>query len=154
MRRYYSYPYHSEPLNFPIEPIARRFSIVAIILCLALVFFNLGAHAILDPKKMAEHEMERISKDYYENYYYDNFIANLSEEDAAIAFTTYSEYGFPKIFLRELLLFDNGRHADSRSFFDGQYYCNTNHTSMQIVPKYPYGKKDYDILYSYECQWQ
>ena len=57
MRRYYSYPYQAEPLRFPVEPIARKFVAVAIFVCLFLVFFNLAAHAALDPKKMAENDI-------------------------------------------------------------------------------------------------
>ncbi len=154
MRRYYSYPYKAEPLHFPLEPFARGFSTVAIILCIILVFFNLGAHAILDPKRMAETEMESIAKDYYENYYYDQFIQNVPESDLAMAFQTYTDYGFPRVYLRELLLFDNSRHASSRAMFEGQYICNTNNTAIQIVPYAPFGKTDYRVNYFYDCSYQ
>ncbi|MBO7720505.1 hypothetical protein J6S35_02630 [Candidatus Saccharibacteria bacterium] len=154
MRRYYSYPYKAEPLHFPIEPIARKFTTLAIILCIGLVFFNLGAHAVFDPKKLAEDELQRLAKDYYENYYYDVFTQKIPESDYALAFTTYSEYGFPKTYLRELLLFDDGRNAKSRAYFDGQYYCNTNQTAIQIIPYPPYGRTDYEVKYTYDCEYQ
>lgn len=153
MRRYYSYPYKAEPLHFPIEPIARKFVTVAIILCLILVFFNLGAGVALDPKRMAESEMEKIAKDYYENYYYDEFISHVPDNEVNIAFATYTDYGFPRVYLRELLLFDEGRHAASRPFFEGNYVCNTNQTSIQIVPYAPFGKTDYRINYFYDCDY-
>lgn len=154
MRRYYSYPYKAEPLHFPIEPIARKFTTLAIILCIGLVFFNLGAHAVFDPKKLAEDELQRLAKDYYENYYYDVFTQKIPESDYELAFTTYSEYGFPKTYLRELLLFDDGRNAKSRAYFDGQYYCNTNQTAIQIIPYPPYGRTDYEVKYTYDCEYQ
>lgn len=154
MRRYYSYPYKAEPLHFPVEPIARKFTAVAIFVCIALVFFNLAAHAALDPQKLAESELEMISKDYYENYYYDLFTSKLPEEDYVVALTTYSEYGLPMVYLRELLLFDEGRHADSRSYFEGQYYCNTNRTGVRIIPHPPFGKTDYELKFTYDCEWQ
>ena len=154
MRRYYSYPYKAEPLHFPIEPIARKFTAVVIFVCIGLVFFNLGAHAVLDPKRLAESEMEMLAQDYYENYYYDLFTSQLPEEDYIVAFTTYSEYGFPIVYLRELLLFDDGRHAKSRPYFEGQYYCNTNRTGIRIVPHAPFGKTDYEVNYTYDCEWQ
>ena len=153
MRRYYSYPYKAEPLRFPLEPFARRFSTLVIILCLLLVFFNLGAHAILDPKRVAESEMEKISRDYYENYYYDKFVGSTPEEELGMAFQTYTEYGFPRVYLRELLLFDDSRHADSRAYFEGQYACNTNRTAIIIVPHAPFGKTDYEIQYLYDCEY-
>ena len=153
MRRYYSYPYKAEPLHFPLEPFARKFSTFAIILCLLLVFFNLGAHAILDPKRMAENEMQKIAKDYYENYYYDQFIQNVPENELDIAFATYTDYGFPRVYLRELLLFDNSRHASSRPYFEGQYTCNTNTTAIKIIPYAPFGKTDYEIEYIYDCKY-
>ena len=153
MWRYYSYPYKAEPLHFPLEPFARRFTTIAIILCLILVFFNLGAHAILDPRRIAENEMEKIATDYYENYYYDQFVQNVPENELSLAFTTYTDYGFPKVYLRELLLFDNSRHAASRAYFDGQYTCNTNTTAIQIIPYAPFGKTDYKINYIYDCKY-
>ena len=153
MRRYYSYPYQAQPLSFPAEPFARKFTTATIILCLALVIFNAGAHAVLDPKRVTMNKVEELTADYYENYYYDQFTDGMSDEDFAAAFMTYSEYGFPRVYLRELLLFDDGRHSDARAYFDGQYYCNTNHTSITIVPEYPYGKKDYHVNYDYECWW-
>ena len=153
MRRYYSYPYKAEPLNFPSEPFARTFSTIAIIACLFLVFFNAGAHIILDPKRVSMNKIEELARDYYENYYYDSFVSSIPEEDFDTAFITYSEYGFPRVYLRELLLFDDGRHEKDRAYFDGEYYCNTNHTSVTILPVFPYGKKDYEINYNYDCWW-
>ena len=153
MRRYYSYPYKAEPLNFPLEPFARKFTTIAIILCMALVFFNVGAHAVLDPKRVSINKIEELARDYYENYYYDSFVANLPEEDFQTAFTTYSEYGFPRVYLRELLLFDDGRHAADRAYFDGEYFCNTNHTSVIILPTAPFNKTDYTLKYEYDCWW-
>ncbi len=154
MRRYYSYPYKAEPLHFPVEPIARKFTAVAIFVCIGLVFFNLAAHAVLDPQKLAEGELEMLAKDYYENYYYDVFTNSLPDEDYLVAFTTYSEYGFPKVYLRELLLFDDGKHAESRPYFEGQYLCNTNRTSVTIIPYAPFGRTDYEVRYSYDCEWK
>ena len=153
MRRYYSYPHQAEPLHFPSEPLARGFATATIFLCIFLVLFNLVSHFIFDPQKVAERELASLAKDFYENYYYDNFTENLSDDQFATAFLTYSEYGFPKVYLRELLLFDNGRHEAARAYFDGQYYCNTNHTAIQITPYAPYGKTDYNVTYTYECNW-
>lgn len=153
MRRYYSYPEKAEPLSFPSEPIARFISTAAIIVCIGLVFLNVVFHFVFDPQKVVEREMEKITADYYENYYYDSFTENMSDEDFAMAFSTYSEFGFPRVYLRELLLFDDGRHEGSRSIFDSSYSCDTNHTSVQIYPKAPFGKKDYTVKYNYSCEW-
>ena len=95
-----------------------------------------------------------LAKDYYENYYYDVFTENLPEEDYLVAFTTYSEYGFPKVYLRELLLFNDAKHASSRGYFEGQYLCNTNRTGVTFIPYAPYGRTDYEIKYTYDCEWQ
>ena len=40
-----------------------------------------------------------------------------------------------------------------RGYFDGDYYCNTNHTYIQITPQPPYEKTDYTVEYKYDCQW-
>ncbi len=153
LKRYYSYPEKPEPLNFPIEPIAHKFAVGVICLCLVLVLGNMIAHFIFDPERAAKREMESLAKDYYENYYYDNFTANIPEDELEIAFMTYADYGFPPVYLRQLLLFDDERHADSRSYFTGQYFCNTNHTAVTFVPHAPYGKTDYTAKYEYECEW-
>ena len=153
LKRYYSYPEQPAPLIFPMEEIAHRFSVFVIILCLVLVFGNVIAHIVFNPETAAKRELERIAKDYYENYYYDIFTENTPEDELAIALQSYADYGFPPVYLRQLLLFDDGRHENSRPYFSGQYFCNTNHTSVIYMPYPPYGKTDYSIKYAYDCWW-
>ncbi|MBQ3309474.1 hypothetical protein IJG78_02240 [Candidatus Saccharibacteria bacterium] len=153
LKRYYSYPEQPEPLNFPVEPIAHGFSVFVILLCLFLVFGNAIAHVVFNPETAAKRELEKLAKDYYENYYYDSFTENTPESELAIAFQSYEDYGFPPVYLRQLLLFDDERHAESRSYFSGQYFCNTNHTSVTFLPHAPYGKTDYTVNYKYDCEW-
>lgn len=153
LKRYYSYPEQPEPLNFPVEPIAHGFAVLTIILCLVLVFGNVAVRIIFDPERAAKRELEHISRDYYENYYYDIFTENTPEDELAIALQSYADYGFPPVYLRQLLLFDDGRHEASRSYFTGQYFCNTNHTSVIYLPRPPYGATDYEMKFSYDCNW-
>lgn len=142
-----------EPLEFPMEPIARIFAKCTIFICLFLVFGNLAANAYYNPERAAVRETEYLAKDYYENYYYDQLVTANSDKSLADIFGKYEETGFPRVYLRELLLFDNGRHAAERGFYTDSYVCNTNHTAIIITPYRPYGKTDYKVKYEYECQW-
>lgn len=181
--RYYSYPHKAEPLRFEMGLVARRFAIFVIIISSVLIFGNIAANAYFDPKAVAERELESLAKDYYENYFYDNFVAELragyaagreivyenkeqqlgdENTDAEIesfedymneGFFQYVKNGLPTVYLRKLLLFDDGRHTTSRQYFSNQYVCNTNHTAVKIKPYPPFGRTDYETEYIYECEW-
>ncbi|MBQ6355362.1 hypothetical protein IJJ18_03045 [Candidatus Saccharibacteria bacterium] len=132
-------------------PIARKISIGVVIISVLAVAGNLAASAYFSPEKIVEREMTKIAKDYYENYFYENYTEKyLSQKDKL---ERLEKNGFPYVYLRQLLHYDNGKHADSAPNFRYEgYTCDTNKTHVIFYPTVPYGRTDYRAEYHYECK--
>ena len=133
-------------------PTPRKIAIASIItLAFAFTIFII-CQIIFTPIFFASRELEHIARDYYENYYHAKFIANKSGLEAEAAFAPYTESGFPTLTLRQLLLFDNSRHAASAPTFtiDGQP-CSTSDTTIRIYPQPPFGPKNYRLETHLSC---
>ena len=138
---------------FSFSPIARRISIGVVIISVITVLGYLAASNYFAPEKMAHRELEKIAKDYYENFFYDNVSASVPTDQKTEKFKIYAENGFPRVLLRELLLYDDEKHASSEKYFNyAGYTCDQDRTSVTIYPTEPYGAKDYRIEYNYVCE--
>lgn len=105
------------------------------------------------PEYATDREMNMLAKDYYENYFYDMFVNNLGDNSLTKAMGQYDEKGMDPVKLRQLLLFDNGRHADSREIFSSKSYpCDTNLSYVKYHPFAPYGKTDYTYEIKMSCK--
>ncbi|MBQ6393677.1 hypothetical protein IJH74_00255 [Candidatus Saccharibacteria bacterium] len=133
-------------------PIAQKIALVLIAVSVILVGANVFAMFYFDPEKVTQREMEKISKDFYENYFYRNYAADLVGNELKEEFDKLREPGFSRVYLRQLLLYDNGKHADSAKYFNyNGYKCDTNKTYVIFYPDPPYLEKDYHTEYHYDC---
>ena len=125
----------------------RTFVFCIVTICIVLVISGAYVSFYYAPDKVAERELVRIAKDYYETYYHDA-VSKLPEDQLAEA----TENGLPTVPLRLLYLFDNGRHEDSRDLFEtDKLNCNSNSTYVRFVPYAPYGPTDYKMGYTLNC---
>ncbi len=131
---------------------ARRITMIQICACFMTVIGCAIACWYFSPEKMANREAERIAKDYYENYFYNNLFGELTDDTKQEIFEKYQKIGTPPTYLRHLLNFENGKHADSASYFRyPQYYCDVNASSVVFYPHEPYTSKDYTVKYFLIC---
>ena len=94
-----------------------------------------------------------IATDYYENYFYDNILANNNgEKPISEILEFYTKPGFSTVTLRQLLLYDDERNADSAAFLTS--HCDENSTTIHIFPDPPYDKTNYHIDYHYSCNFE
>ena len=136
-------------------PHAKRVTIVLIVICLITVLGAMFGVWFFSPEKVARREIEKIAKDYYENYFYDTYFAELAEEERQAEFERYTTRGFAPTYLRQLLNYDNGRHQDSSSKFNyPSYLCDTNSTSVTFIPYAPFAKTDYTMKIEMHCGQQ
>lgn len=137
---------------------ARGIAVLVIIVSAAIVGYMAWANANYAPDTRAAHEFEAMVKDYYENYFYDQFLSDYVKENGEgfeirDAFEPYTKSGFPRVMLRKLLLFDDGRWEDKREVFDNdQYVCDTNTSYVKITPVAPFSKTDYHTEYDLDCK--
>lgn len=135
-------------------------TIVAVtLMVVGFIFFNL----IATPEYLTKREIESITKDYYENYFYlailNNNSLSLAEVSNASAaeealknlLSSYVEPGFARLTLRQLLLFDDHRHGASASTL--AEYCDLDKTQIKIYPNAPFTSHDYHVDYTYSCKF-
>lgn len=133
----------------PIAPTIRKISLGIIIACIVIVIFNLGASALFNPKAIVDREIDKLARDYYETFLYDNTAGNTPSE----TMKKYKDPGLAEVYLRQLLLFDNGRHQDSAPAFNYKgYTCDVNKTFVRFYPDEPYNKKDYHFVVNLVCE--
>lgn len=122
--------------------IAKRSALSVIALAMLVVILALLFVSFTKPEKVVTAKIEAITADYYENYFYDRIkdYSNLG---------SYTENGFSKVTLRQLLLFDSERHANDASLLNE--YCDTEATYVRIYPEEPFAKTDYHVDYHYAC---
>ena len=99
----------------------------------------------------AQRKFEEISRDYYENGLYEEFITEHSGEDLEEAFSKYPTGFIVK--LRQILNWEFlEKNTNYRTFFSTDVYtCDTNISAATYKPHAPYGKKDYNIELNLEC---
>ena len=122
--------------------IARRSILVVIVLAMMAVILLLLFTSFTKPERTVTNKIESITADYYENYFYDR----IKDYDNL---KNYTEHGFSKVTLRQLLLFDSERHADAADLLNK--YCDGEKTYVKIYPEAPFGNKNYHVEYYYAC---
>ena len=122
---------------------------VGIVISAVAVLGSVMFFSYFSPEKLANDALAEIAEDYYENYYYQKLIKSLPKEKSfEDAMAEAEKDGFPKVYLRHLLLFDNGKYEKRAKLFDSKRYdCDKNSVSVQFFPVAPFGPKDYKIVY-------
>lgn len=139
-----SSPAHLETVSRKSHHVSKNSILTVIVLAmltmLGFTIFNL----IATPEFLVKRKIEDITADYYENYFYNNL------PDPS-GLSHYTEKGLTFVPLRELLAFDDHRHGAITSSLSE--YCDLDKTSIKIFPKYPFGRKDYRVEYTYSCKF-
>lgn len=137
--------------------------VVIVIVMLAILAYTIFT-LIATPEYLVKREIESITADYYENYFYENNIlksnslslddvkdATSAKEHLESILDNYLETGFSRITLNQLLLSNNRKYYSSASSISK--YCDLNATFIKIFPLSPYTKKDYRVDYKYSCNF-
>ena len=121
---------------------------VAVVTVLGAVFFA----KLNDQNYFVHKKFEEISRKYYEETVYPNFVSEHKDESLDKAFEKYLNNGF-SIRLRQILNDEFLNHNnDYRSVFEGKNFsCDTNASTAKFVPKAPFGKTDYDAEFNLRC---
>lgn len=118
-------------------------STVAVLVSLSTLLFD-------TPKEIAEKELRYLTDEYYITYLYPRLLGNYQPEEIM---PEYSESGVATTYLRQMLLFNNGEHANSEAkFTDPSYSCDVNLTGVRYFPQAPYGPHDYEVSYIWHCK--
>jgi len=129
-----------------MSALARRVAVGQVIACALAVGFMVFAMFYFNHDAVAKRAMDGMAKDYYENYFYERFLAG--REVSFKVFEKYAERGFPEVNLQYLLNFDGARNAEQAGDF---YRCDRKTTTAKIIPVKPFGLKDYTLETELDC---
>ena len=117
--------------------------VVIILLCLYFLIFK------MDSKKYKyTKELKKIASEYYEDYYdrFEKF--NYTSDQIEKELSKYKENG-RKDTLDTLSRIDVTKTDEILSKFEG---CNIHNTNAIVYPYEPYGKKDYKVVITLDCE--
>lgn len=131
---------------------ARRFVVIGVLVSALMVGVSLFITVYFNAEAVAKRKFEELATRYYEDYYYDKFMAEIDPALKDEKLKMYEETGFQPVLLRQLLLYQNGKYASYKGYFDKDgFNCDKNKTSAKFYPVKPYGKYDYTVKYDYSC---
>lgn len=131
---------------------ARRFVTIGVLVSAVMVGVSLFVATYFNPEAEAKRKFEEMATTYYEEYFYDKFMESIEPGVKEEKLKMYEETGLQPVLLRQLLLYQNGKNAGLKKYFERQgYECDKNKTSAKFYPVAPYGKKDYTVEYEYSC---
>ncbi len=132
--------------------VARRFVTIGVLVSAVMVGVSLFVTVYFDPEKVAQRKFEELATTYYEDYYYDKFMSEIDPELKEKKLEVFEQTGFQPVLLRQLLLYQNGKYASYKGYFEKDgFSCDKNKTSAKFYPVKPYGKTDYTVKYEYSC---
>ncbi len=131
---------------------ARIIATIQICICFVVVVGSSIGCWFLAPERMAQREMERMAREYYETYFYENLFGDMEEKVRNEALKKYSRIGTPVTYLRQLLNYDDGKNSSLAPIFHyPEYSCNTNVANVVFYPQEPYTAKDYTMKITMDC---
>lgn len=114
------------------------------------VLVSLSTLLMDTPKEAAEKELKYLGDEYYISYLYPRLIGNGEAEEVL---SKYVESGVATTYLRQMLLYNDGEHADSEpKFTSSAYNCDVNLTGVRYFPRPPFGPRDYEVSYIWHCK--
>lgn len=119
--------------------------------CVVAVLCSFAVKASFHPEQDAEEALERLVSAYYAEYLYPRMAGEA--ENAAEEISQYEGTGFPLVYLRQMLTFDDYKYANEGQYFNNEYYeCDENLSRVHFVPVAPYGVRDYTYTAVMECE--
>lgn len=129
----------------------RKIVLTLCVFGLILGGFMIGQRIYHNPEKVAEREIKKMARDYYENHFYHQFVGKKGENGARLA--KYQEHGLSPVLLRHLLSYDGAKYDNLRKYFDNkEIACDTEKSQVTIKPKEPFGRNDYEVLVFLYCK--
>ena len=124
-------------------------AVVGLIIALVCIF---GKDKVSE-EEMLTKELEKIGRDYYENYYYASAANSEDLKDKKEYLQNFSSVGL-KINLENLQRYNNTLKDKNKTKFENtekKKKCNAEKSMVTIYPTDPYGKKDYKISVYLDC---
>ena len=131
---------------------ARRFVTIGVLVSAVMVGVSVFLTVFFNPERLGKQKFEEMATTYYETYYYEKFMETIDPALKDEKMELFAKTGFKPVPLRQLLLYQNGKFADYKGYFEKDgFNCDKNKTTAKFYPVAPYGAKDYKVEYNFEC---
>ena len=138
----------------PSATVAKKTIIIIIIVLMVAVIIALVSTFFYDNKKVVKSRMIEITRDYYENFFYEQ-LKNSEQYKQQEAFEevmkNYHDSGLTVLSLRDLLLYDNNKYGKYEAYLTK--YCDKDTTTVRIFPDPPYDRTSYHAEFTYSCNF-
>ena len=127
---------------------------IVLIVGVIVLISALGKEKV-DEEEMLTNELEKIGRNYYEDYYYVSAANSDDLKDKKEYLENFSSVGL-KINLENLQRYNNTLKDKNETNFkntEKNKKCNAETSMVTIYPTDPYGKKDYKISVYLDCSF-
>ena len=127
---------------------------ILIIIVIIIAIFSFNSETGNTPEEKTENYLEKTVKGFYEDYYYEQLVKleenEMIDGDVATFLSNFTTEGIP---VSVQLLIDN-KYAKESEIEEhiGKYECNYDNTIVRIYPTSPYGKEDYTLKSTLDCE--
>jgi hypothetical protein len=131
----------------------KKISIIIIVVAMLLVIIALIIPLIFNEENLTKQKLDSITKDYYENHLYSDFINSdkFDKDNLEESMQIYAERGFSHLLLRQILLHEAYRDTEDAKFL--REACDENKTIIQFYPDAPYTKESFHTKITYSCNF-
>ena len=131
--------------------------LIVVVIIIAIFSFKSNPENTLKgntPKEKTENYLEDTVKGFYEDYYYEQIVKleenEMIDGDVATFLSNFTTEGLP-VSIRVMI--DNKYIGESEiKEHIGKYGCNYDNTIVRIYPTSPYGKEDYTLKTTLDCE--
>ena len=125
-----------------------EWALMGMVLAAALAIgLALSVQLLDSPAERAQKRMSALADDYYVEFLYPRLTNGGAETEKLV---DYAKSGVPMTYLRQLLHYNNGEHAEEAEIFETAG-CDTNATGVRYYPVEPYGPRDYTASFVWQC---
>ena len=127
---------------------------ILIIIVIIIAIFSFNSEKGNTPEEKTENYLEKTVRGFYEDYYYEQLVKleenKMIDGDVATFLSNFTTEGIP---VSVQLLIDN-KYAKESEIEEhiGKYECNYDNTIVRIYPTSPYGKEDYTLKTTLDCE--
>ena len=141
-------------LSDPSATFAKRTVFVVIIILAIAVITALTSTLFYDNEKAVKNKIVEITKDYYENYFYEQLKDSEQYKDANKFEEIMEKYhigALNTLSLRDLLSYDDKKNGEYEDYLTK--YCDKDATTVRIFPDPPYERTTYHAEFTYSCNF-
>lgn len=127
---------------------------ILIVIVIIIAIFSFDSENGNTPEEKTENYLEETVKGFYEDYYYEQIVKleenEMIDGDVATFLSNFTTEGLP-VSIRVMI--DNKYIGESEiKEHIGKYGCNYDNTIVRIYPTSPYGKEDYTLKTTLDCE--